>query len=195
MLTMDIASDWLVSDDLLRVRVVRVNPNSSAPSTFAPDGAVIHYTGGSTLHGAINTLTSNTATKRVSAHVAIDRNGDVAQLVRFNRRAWHAGSSRKGDRLECNGFSFGIELVYPGPVSELEAPRWQAHFINDQWWPQYPQEQMGRLVSVINLLRKHYGITWLAGHCDVSPGRKVDPGPRFPWAEITEKTGLERWTP
>ena len=47
---------------------------------------------------------------RVSAHLLIQRDGDVVQFVPFGRRAWHAGDSRFRGRRTCNDFSIGIEL-------------------------------------------------------------------------------------
>ena len=47
---------------------------------------------------------------RVSAHVLIDRDGELTQFVSFLDRAWHAGTSAYCGREACNDFSVGIEL-------------------------------------------------------------------------------------
>jgi AmpD protein len=47
---------------------------------------------------------------RVSAHLLIDRLGDVTQFVPFCKKAWHAGDSEFEDRPNCNDYSVGIEL-------------------------------------------------------------------------------------
>ena len=47
---------------------------------------------------------------RVSAHVLIERDGQVVQFVPFDQRAWHAGISSWMGRDQCNDFSIGIEL-------------------------------------------------------------------------------------
>ena len=47
---------------------------------------------------------------KVSAHLLIDRRGDIIQFVPFHKRAWHAGRSLFNGRENCNDFSIGIEL-------------------------------------------------------------------------------------
>ena len=45
-----------------------------------------------------------------SAHLVIDRNGDIIQLVPFNVESWHAGKSFHLGRVNLNHYSIGIEL-------------------------------------------------------------------------------------
>ena len=47
---------------------------------------------------------------KVSSHLLIKRDGEIIQFVPFNLRAWHAGVSKHGDRVNCNDYSIGIEL-------------------------------------------------------------------------------------
>ena len=47
---------------------------------------------------------------RVSAHVLINRAGEITQYVPFSARARHAGVSEFQGRQDCNEFSIGIEL-------------------------------------------------------------------------------------
>ena len=47
---------------------------------------------------------------KVSAHLLIDRKGEMVQFVPFHKRAWHAGRSVFNGRENCNDFSIGIEL-------------------------------------------------------------------------------------
>src|SRR5690606_37420935 len=56
-----------------------------------PEAVVLHYTATQTAESAIRTLTNRNAS--VSAHLVIDRDGTVTQLVPFDRVAWHAGES------------------------------------------------------------------------------------------------------
>ncbi len=107
---------------------------------------------------------------RVSAHLLIQRGGDVLQFVSFDRRAWHAGVSRFLGREACNDFSIGIELEGTDHTP-------------------YTPLQYRRLAEVSGLLRQRYpGITRqrIAGHADIAPGRKTDPGPAFDWALYRE---------
>ena len=50
------------------------------------------------------------ANMQVSAHVFIERGGEVIQFVSFNDRAWHAGNSSFEGVANCNDYSIGIEL-------------------------------------------------------------------------------------
>lgn len=103
---------------------------------------------------------------KVSAHCLIKRSGSVVQFVSFNERAWHAGRSCFRGREECNDFSVGIELE----GTDLEP---------------YTKEQYEALASITQALEAHYPSfdkTSIAGHCDIAPGRKTDPGPAFDWA-------------
>lgn len=102
---------------------------------------------------------------RVSAHLLIDRGGELTQYVPFSQRAWHAGESCFGDRAGCNDFSIGIELE-----GSDEEP--------------YEPIQYERLAGVVGALRARWpGITRdrIVGHCHIAPERKTDPGPAFDW--------------
>jgi AmpD protein len=101
----------------------------------------------------------------VSAHLLIERDGTITQYVPFDRRAWHAGASTWRGREKCNDFSIGIELE--GTDHEP-----------------YTDAQYDVLTEVVSTLLSHYpglGAETIAGHCDVAPGRKTDPGPAFDW--------------
>ena len=106
-------------------------------------------------------------TMKVSAHVLIKRDGTVVQFVPFHKRAWHAGASSYKGRQRCNDFSIGIELEGTDD-SAFEAV------------------QYDRLAAIISILRKTYpGIgEHLAGHSDIAPGRKTDPGSGFDWTHL-----------
>jgi len=95
------------------------------------------------------------------------------QFVPFNERAWHAGESLFRGRARCNDYSVGIELE-----GEDDTP--------------YEDRQYQVLASVLQALSTAYpGITAreLAGHCDVAPGRKSDPGPAFDWLRLYDALG------
>lgn len=103
---------------------------------------------------------------RVSAHFFIRRHGELVQFVPTEARAWHAGVSCWDGRARCNDFSIGVELE--GCDSLPFEPR------------QY--ESLARLVAA---LRAHHPtLTAIAGHSDIAPGRKTDPGPCFDWQQL-----------
>lgn len=105
---------------------------------------------------------------QVSSHLLLRRDGGLVQFVPFGRRAWHAGESSYRGRPACNDYSIGIELE--GTDTEP-----------------YSSVQYEQLASVIAAICEAYPqITprQLAGHCDVAPGRKSDPGPAFDWLRL-----------
>jgi AmpD protein len=99
---------------------------------------------------------------RVSAHFLIRRDGELIQFVPGGKRAWHAGESSWKGRARCNDFSIGIELEGTGATP-------------------FTQAQYGRLAEVTRALTARYPIADIAGHSDIAPGRKSDPGPSFDW--------------
>ncbi|WP_415879669.1 1,6-anhydro-N-acetylmuramyl-L-alanine amidase AmpD [Methylomonas sp. TEB] len=107
---------------------------------------------------------------KVSAHLLIRRDGSIRQYVPFNRRAWHAGVSKYQDRERCNDFSIGIELE--GAISVA-----------------YTDAQYRCLADVCRTLLANYpklSSQRIAGHSDIAPGRKTDPGPFFDWCRFNE---------
>jgi N-acetylmuramoyl-L-alanine amidase len=134
---------------------------------------VIHYTAGSSAGQALRTLTSSEA--GVSAHYLVEHDGSIVQLVDERARAWHAGASRWGATHDLNSASIGIELD------------------NDGSEP-YPAVQIDSLLRLLADLRERHRLPTASflGHSDVAPRRKVDPGPRFPWATLAAR-GFGVW--
>ena len=99
---------------------------------------------------------------KVSAHFFIRRDGALIQFVPCNQRAWHAGVSNWQGRERCNDFSVGIELEGSDTTPFTDA-------------------QYEVLISLTQCLCEHYPIQNIAGHSDIAPGRKTDPGPWFDW--------------
>ena len=99
---------------------------------------------------------------RVSSHFLIRRNGELVQYVATELRAWHAGVSQWHGREKCNDFSIGIELEGADDVPFAE--------------PQYET-----LAPLAHALFERYGNLEIAGHSDIAPDRKTDPGPWFDW--------------
>lgn len=105
---------------------------------------------------------------RVSSHLLVRRDAAVIQFVPFRQRAWHAGESRFRGVPCCNDYSIGVEL--------------EGDDKQDYTDPQY-----AALASIIAALMKCYPVLnsrRIAGHCDIAPGRKTDPGPAFDWLRL-----------
>ena len=99
---------------------------------------------------------------KVSAHYLIRRDGSLIQYVDPDMRAWHAGASSWKGCERCNDFSIGVELEGSDDVPFAE--------------PQYET-----LAGLAKFLFERYGKLDVAGHSDIAPGRKTDPGPWFDW--------------
>ncbi len=105
---------------------------------------------------------------QVSAHVLVRRDGSIIQFVPFDRRAWHAGESNWRGRARCNDFSIGIELE------------------GTDFSPYADAQYTALAALVLALLDAYPGLTSdsIAGHADIAPGRKTDPGPAFDWPRL-----------
>jgi N-acetyl-anhydromuramoyl-L-alanine amidase len=120
---------------------------------------------------------------QVSAHLLILRTGEVIQFVNFNDRSWHAGRSSYLAQKECNDYSIGIELEGSDDLP-FEPVQYQA------------------LVEVVKTLQQAYPKiqNHIAGHSDIAPKRKTDPGEHFDWQlfrnllaqqKLAEKTSID----
>ena len=86
----------------------------------------------------------------------------------FGERAWHAGQSTYRGRAGCNDFSIGIELEGTDDIP-------------------YTDAQYEALVGLISALLAAYpSLTRqaIAGHSEIAPGRKTDPGASFDWPRL-----------
>jgi N-acetyl-anhydromuramoyl-L-alanine amidase len=108
------------------------------------------------------------AARRVSAHALIRRDGRIVQYVPFGERAWHAGTSEYRGRPACNDFSIGIELE-----GEDERPYEEAQYVS-------LADLIKALMAAYSTLNRDH----IAGHSDIAPGRKTDPGPAFDWPRL-----------
>ena len=107
---------------------------------------------------------------KVSSHFFIRRDGSIIQFVPCNLRAWHAGVSYWQGKEKCNDFSIGIELE--GSDTTL-----------------FTNQQYAALIALTKCLCEHYPIKDIAGHSDIAPDRKTDPGPHFDWQRYANSLG------
>lgn len=130
----------------------KASPNIGGKLT--PKYLIQHYDASPNATGAISWMVSPKS--KVSAHLHIDREGNVVQLVDFNRTAYHAGVSQWAGIVGLNSHSIGIEIQNSG-------------------LQQYTPKQMDAVIEVSNLLVQHYKLKEVLGHQDISPIRKSDP--------------------
>jgi AmpD protein len=157
--------------DPLDISLVVIHGISLPPGEFG--GAHIDALFCNKLDAAAHPYFAEICHLHVSAHLLIDRDGVLTQYVPFDRRAWHAGASEFMGRKVCNDYSIGIELE-----GSDETPYTDAQYA-----------QLGEVVRA--LLSAYPGLTpqRIAGHSDIAPGRKTDPGPAFDWARLRAALG------
>lgn len=157
----------------------------------------------------------------VSAHYLMPEQGDPSypeskiktfQLVDESKRAWHAGRSHWQGQNNLNDQSIGIELVYQSTCTkkqiqsdgnEIAMRSQQAHDgLNIEaksdricFYPDFDPQQIEQLTLLIkDILKRNPEITpdRIIGHADITPNRRVDPGPKFPWQQLF-KSGIGAW--
>lgn len=139
-----------------------------------PELILLHYTGMASGQGAEDWLCDPRS--EVSCHYIVHEDGRVVQMVREADRAWHAGKSFWRGVTDINSQSIGIEIVNPG------------HGLG---YPRFPAPQIGAVVALCHDIMARWGIdpAMVLAHSDVAPGRKVDPGEKFPW-HVLARAGL-----
>ena len=169
----------------------KISPNQDArPENISPDLVVIHhislppgeFKNQSSSHHIVdffqNQLDPNghpyfaeIADQKVSSHFLIARSGELIQFVSTQSKAWHAGKSDFLGREKCNDFSIGIELEGDGDTPFVEI-------------------QYQVLSNLIKKLASTYPDLKFAGHSDIAPIRKTDPGIYFDWKKFQKETGI-----
>jgi N-acetylmuramoyl-L-alanine amidase len=155
---------------------------------------VIHWTGDTSFDGACAWHCDPRS--KVSSHFIVGRNGEVASCVPLDRQAWHAGESSFENRKNCNEFSIGIELVNAGEVKPTGTSRFITSYgkhvnasdvvlDNGRHFHAYSNPQLDAAKRLLlDLAELVPTLANVAGHNEISPGRKADPGPVFPMAQM-----------
>ncbi len=145
------------------------SPNHGERMEGPVDILLLHYTGMPDAEQALAWLCNPAS--QVSAHYFVFEDGRVLSLVPEHRRAWHAGRARWGDASDINSRSIGIEIANAGHPGGL---------------PAYPEAQVDALIALCRDVVGRHPIPArrVLAHSDVAPGRKRDPGERFPWARL-----------
>jgi N-acetylmuramoyl-L-alanine amidase len=97
-----------------------ISKTANVGELIDPDYAVIHYTATDTASAAVDWfLNTSSNTDRIAAHIVLDFDGTITQLVPFNRKANHAGTSTWDGVDFLNSHGIGIEIVNAGFVEKL----------------------------------------------------------------------------
>ena len=145
------------------ISLVVIHNISLPPGEFGGDGIEQLFT--NRLDPAAHPYYAGIHDLRVSAHFLIRRDGELVQFVPCGQRAWHAGASAWRGRERCNDFSIGVDLEGSDDCPFAEA-------------------QYAALEGLLGVLRAAYPIAGVAGHDEIAPGRKTDPGPYFDWKRV-----------
>lgn len=193
----DISPSGILSGE----RVIYV-PSPNFGDSFeaeCPDTILLHYTAMDTAHAAVTRLTD--ASLEISAHFVLGRAQDITQLVSCNRIAWHAGLSSWQGRERMNRYSIGIEIDNAGLLEKKEGYFYsyfggryaeaevESRLVEGQitYWHKFKTEQVSQVIALCQAIMRRYAIKQILGHSDVSPGRKMDPGPVFPIERVREQ--------
>jgi N-acetylmuramoyl-L-alanine amidase len=165
--------------DSFIVAAVAPSPNfDGRKDGRAPDMILLHYTGMKTGEEALQRLTA--LASKVSCHYVVFEDGRIVQCVPEERRAWHAGESSWAGETDLNSRSIGIEVVNPG---------------HEFGYKDFPLRQIAAVISLCKTIITRRGpisADRILAHSDVAPGRKQDPGEKFPWGLLSE-SGVGHW--
>ncbi|TQF84842.1 SH3 domain-containing protein [Elioraea sp. Yellowstone] len=170
---------------------------------ITPRFIVMHYTAGGSALSSVRAIRD----RGLSAHLFVDRDGGIIQTVPFNVAAFHAGPSSWRGFDGLNRHAIGIEIANFGFLDRQTSEGWTraglrifaphevmvaAHRNGGpvMAWELYPEAQLRALDAIVAALRAAYPtIQEVVGHDDISPGRKLDPGPAFPMARYQNQGG------
>jgi len=181
---------WFSKEELAHDRMPYSDPRFSSVVV-----GIIHYTGGKTMASDLRYLRQVDKDPNLSAsYNALVGNGQAVELLNPKKfRAWHAGKSSikhgGGMLTGLNAHSVGVAVSNAGwqdkqsPVHSVQAP--MPGTTDLKWWQPYEDEDIVKLCDVCFHYEKELKtvLPWV-GHQDVSPLRKFDPGPLFPWGSF-----------
>lgn len=171
--------------------------------SIKPEYIIIHFTANCSYKDSWKAFFN--FLRPVSTHYLIGIDGKVIQMVDESKRAWHAGDSCWKNNRHMNSYSIGIELINPG-FSEINKDPCTTNekLWNQQTgkqisgssylWYEFTPKQVESLITLCKEIIKRHKIPAqnILGHSDIAPGRKVDPGPLFPWKILAEQ-GIGIW--
>jgi N-acetyl-anhydromuramyl-L-alanine amidase AmpD len=160
--------------------VIEQGPSSlgAEPRKHPVTCLILHHTAGS-LPSSLEILQGKDPKHKVGVHYVVT-DEPIPRAIRMvpeHLAAYHAGKSAWGQLNGLNQHSIGIEIInYDGNV-----------------YP-YSEAQADIIFALCQeIIRRHDIKPWnVLGHSDISVGRKVDPGSKFPWAKLAS-LGIGAW--
>jgi len=183
------------------------HPSEAHGARFDPEPTllVMHYTASGGDAETDAEYFASRDKKGASAHIILGRHGKLYQSVNMEVVAHHAGRSMFRGRTGCNKFSIGIEIDNWGPLvrgADGLYRAWPGTVVPEErvfdgqhknggdkeFWEQYPEAQLKVLDDLVECILEAYpSIRDVAGHDDIAPNRKTDPGPAFPLKRYTDQ--------
>lgn len=138
---------------------------------------MLHYTGMESGQAAQDWLCN--IKSGVSCHYIVHEDGRIVQMVPEAMRAWHAGTGSWEGETDINSRSIGIEIVNPG---------------HEFGYPDFPDAQITAVIDLSRGIVDRWNIPGhrVLAHSDTAPGRKADPGEKFPWDRLYSH-GIGHW--
>ncbi len=198
---MKIENHKLVGEDGESIKYQQTPNTGGSFGEGLPDTIIMHYTAGASVGSSVKTLTN--PNNEASAHMVIGRDGGIVQLAPFNVITWHAGPSSYKGREGLNQYAIGIEMDNAG-LLEQQGEQFVSWFGRkytreevvkavhrnqsvQRYWHEYTEQQIQTAFNVCQLLTETYAIEYLAGHEEIAPKRKKDPGPAFPLDQLRQE--------
>ena len=158
------------------------------------DYIITHYTASTNAQSAHQEYQDPTV--QLSWHLTVDRDGNVFQLLPFDKIAWHAGVSSwmtgPNKITDLNGYSIGIEHSNAGPLLAKGAQyeTWSGQTVppedvftdaDGNAWQAYTPAQLAASKYLIVELAKIFQVHDILSHEMIAQplGRKKDTGPAY----------------
>jgi N-acetylmuramoyl-L-alanine amidase len=198
--------DCTVSDNKLFVagKEVDFQQTPNRAGQLNPTVIVLHDTAGCVISKKTSVNWFMNPNAKASAHLVVERDGDVTQCSRFNTVCWHAGRSVYKGRPSVNQFGIGIEICNPGLLKRGSDGKLHPWFNSESYsdkeyrieshdstgyhpagyYMHYTDKQLELVFGAVRALCERYPIEAITTHWEISPGAKIDTNPLFPLAQL-----------
>lgn len=158
-----------------------------------PKTIIFHYTAAS-LGRTLYIFLGHKQNAPVTSHYTISPDGIIIQHASESTTAHHAGISYWRGIKNLNNSSIGIEHVNLGYKEYPDQPDGITVRGDTREWYRFDHKQTQASIALCKKILEDHAIEPrnIVGHGDVAPGRKVDPGPFFPWREFAQ-AGIGAW--
>lgn len=186
--TPGIPSEAAIGDPVfVRLKGVNFKESSYATPSKMFEGMVVHYTVSGRSAKSAEGVAKYLASKNLGCMV-MDEDGIIyipESFDVFKDAAAHAGASKWNGRNGLNRFYCGLEVCGWGRADKANPAKGLTRFNDDPkhgpkgYYQPFTAKQEQAILNLIAYFKKknpHFKIENIAGHHEVAPGRKQDPG-------------------